>query len=175
MNKKYLLALLLMGLFVILTCLIVLKASYKKPPPAFPDELPSFVLTTPDGDTYNTDSLHKCRIMVVFFSPDCLFCEHEGKELVRHRADFSEIVILFITNASADNASVFAHHTGIHAIPNCKVLVDTTYKIPRLLGLRTIPTTLLYNNDKKLIKAFEGEVNALKLLKTIHEHETEEE
>jgi len=94
-----------------------------------------------------------------------------GKELVKHAADFTDIHTLFITLAPLDSAIAYTLRLGIGRIPYYYSLIDTSYQAPLLFGLRTTPTTLLYNEEHKLIKGFEGEVNAAKLIKTIREHE----
>jgi thiol-disulfide isomerase/thioredoxin len=173
MNKKILMAILLTGLFAILTCLMIFKALNKRAPAAFPAELPAFEAITADGVPFHLDSIDSGKTVVVFYSPGCLFCEHEGKELARYAANFSDSRILFITCAPADSAFAYSLRTGIAVIPHYYALIDTTFQIPLLLGLRTTPTTLLYDEKRRLIKGFEGEVNAAKLLKTMQGDETE--
>ena len=162
---------LLMGIFLSLVGLIIYKALNPKAPANFPEELPFFEAITLDGTPFNTDSLDTGNVLAVFYSPGCLFCEHEGKDLARYAADFAESQLLFVTSAPVDSACAYTHRSGIEAIPHYRLLIDTAFKTPLLFGLRTIPTTLIYDEDQKLIKAFEGEVNAAKLLKTIREHE----
>ena len=171
MNKKNFIAGLLMGLGLTVICLIVFKALNKEAPSEFPDELPAFELITQEGRLFTSDSLGAGKTIVMFYSPDCLFCEHEGKELTDRAADFINAQILFITCFQLDSVSVYTRRTGINTVPYYYSLIDTAYITPLLFGLRTTPTTLLYNEERKLITAFEGEVNATKLLKTLQEYE----
>jgi len=180
MNKRIFLASLLIGLTLTVVCLFLYKTAHKRPAPVFPAELPIFELTTLDGAPFHSDSLSAAflnahRILLVFYSPGCLFCEHEGKELARYAADFIDTLLLFITTAPIDSAIAYTHRSGIGMIPQYYSLVDPAYKTVPLFGLRTNPTTLLYDKDQRLIQGFEGEVNAVKLLKTIREYEATKE
>ena len=173
MTKKNIIAILLIGLLLVFVILIVYKALHKKPAAAFSTEMPAFALTTLEGGLFTSDSLHAGKTVMVFYAPGCLFCEHEGKELARHAADFAGSQFLFITCALADSAAAYSLRTGIHAIPHFYSLVDAACKTPRPFGLRTTPTTLLYDENRRLIKGIEGEVNAVKLRKMLQEYEPE--
>ncbi|MDR2585598.1 MAG: redoxin domain-containing protein [Prevotellaceae bacterium] len=175
MNKKILISGLLVGLFAIIVGLFVYKLLNKKEPHSFAQELPLFEAITLDGIVFNTDSLSAGKVVVVFYSPGCLFCEHEGKELSRHANEFTDCRLLFITNAPIDSAVAYTSRTGVGKIAHFRSLVDTTLKTPLLFGLRTLPTTFIFGDDRQLINAFEGEVNAKKLLKTIRQHEKSKE
>jgi len=175
MNKRILLAILLVGFSLALIGLIVYKALNPKASANFPKELPAFELITIGGTPFTIESLSKSTVTVVFYTPGCLFCEHEGKELVRHATDFTGCQLLFITSAPVDSAIAYTQRTGIGAVPHYCSLVDTAFKTPLLFSLHTIPTTLIYDENRKLIKAFEGEVNAVKLLKTLREYEAAKE
>ena len=168
-------AFLLIGLFLTLVSLIVYKAFNRKAPAEFPTELPAFELITIDGLLFTSDSVRSGKMGLVFYSPGCLFCEHEVKELAKHAVSFEGSQFLFITTAPLDSAVAFTLRNGIDAAPHFYSLVDTTFMTPLLFGLRTIPTTLIYNEDKILFKGFEGEVNAAKLFKTMHQYDAAKE
>ena len=175
MSKKIFLGGFLICLILVLAGLIVYKALHKKVPADFPTVMPSFELITPNNELFSSDSLAAGKIVLLFYSPDCLFCKHEGRELANHAADFTDSRLLFVTCAHKDSAAVYTLRTGIDTIPHFVSLVDTAHLTIRLFRLRTIPTTLLYDQNRKLIRGFEGEVNAAKLHKTIREYESQEE
>lgn len=167
MKRKVFFGLLLVCLSLVISCLTIYKKLNKRPPPKFPNELPCFSLVTLDHIPVIADSLNNHPIIVVYYSPDCLFCEHEGKELARYSSDFEGYQVLFVTCAPADSAAAYTTRTGIGAVAHFYSLVDTTYRLPLHFGIRTTPTTLIYGGDRRLITFFEGEVNAAKLLKAI--------
>ena len=175
MSKKILISFLLICSVFALMGLIAYKALHKKAAADFPAEMPSWELITPEGGLFSSDSLGAGKIVILFYAPGCLFCEHEVRELARHAADFSENRLLFVTCAPVDSAAAYTLRTGIGTIPHYHSLIDTSLKIPLLLGIRTTPTTLLYDESRKLIQGFEGEVNAAKLLKTLRVYEAKEE
>jgi len=173
MTKKSFIAILVIGLFLTLAGLIVFKALNRKAPAEFPEELPAFELFSLEGFMFTTDLLEAGKTGLVFYGPGCLFCEHKGRELAKHAADFIGNQFLFITSAPIDSAIAYSLRTGIGAVPHFYSLVDNFFETPLLFGLRIMPTTLLYDEDRKLIKGFEGEVNAKTLFKAMHEHGNE--
>jgi len=175
MNNRYVLSTFLICLSLTVLTLLVIKVLNKRTHPEFPDDLPHFSLVTWEGARFSADSLSDRKIIVVFYSLDCLFCEHEGRDLARHSADFADCQLLFVTCAPPDSAAAYALRTGIGGVDYFYSLVDTTNRFPLLFGIRTTPTTLIYGRDRKLVKAFEGEVNAAKLLKTIQQNEETKE
>lgn len=138
----------------------------------FPTSL-SFI--NPDYYPVETDSIIASYLITVFYSSDCLFCQHEAKELSRNSANFKRAKILFITPQHPDSASLHRIRFRLDTIPNYLSLIDTSGKaIPRF-GIRSIPTTLLYNKNRELIKSFEGEINAKSLIKTITDYEKKQQ
>lgn len=164
-------------LFLLLTGIIIYKATKKNAAHAsfastFPPAL-SFI--TPDYYPVQTDTITAPYLMAVFYSSDCLFCQHEARELSRNSADFKNTKVLFITHQPPDSALMHRMRFRLDTIPHYISLIDTSgQSIPRF-GIRSIPTTLLYNKNKELIQAFEGEINARSLLKTITNYEKQKQ
>jgi len=107
MSRKIFIVGLLIGIFLVLTGLIVFKALTKEEPTEFANELPAFELITQEGHPFTSDSLGTGKTIVIFYSPDCLFCEHEGKELVNCASNFTDIQILFISCFQIDSVSTY--------------------------------------------------------------------
>lgn len=160
-------------LFLLLAGIIIdkiMKGSASQP--SFADRLPaSLSFINPDYYPVEIDSIIAPYLITVFYSSDCLFCQHEAKELSRNSADFKNTKILFITPQHPDSASLHRMRFRLDTIPNYLLLIDTSGKAIPHFGIRSIPTTLLYDKNKVLIKAFEGEINAKSLLKTMADYE----
>lgn len=171
MDKKLIARVIVFLLFSAVIILIVLKISNSKNITDPPEIFPKYTFLTTDKNTFKTDTIKAKSIIIIFYSPDCTFCEHEGADLSRNSKDFIDSKILFVTMESADSARAFSMRFGLDTIPNFYSLTDTSYQSILAFGVKTIPTTIIYGSDKRLIKIFEGEVNAKKILKTIRENE----
>lgn len=171
MNKRLLTKVIIIILFAALIILIVIKISNRTTIPNYPKVLPEYSFLTIDANLFKIDTVRANSLIIVFYSPDCIFCEHEGADLSRNSKDFIDSKILFVTFENADSARTYSKRYGIDTIPIIYSLIDTSYLAIFDFGIKTIPTTLIYDIDRRLIKVFEGEVNAKKILKTIQENE----
>jgi thiol-disulfide isomerase/thioredoxin len=171
MNKRLVARVVVFVLFSAVIILIVLKISNRKAFAQHPKVLPEYNFLTIDENPFEMDTVMTSSLIIVFYSPDCTFCEHEGAELSRNSKDFIDSKILFVTIECTDSARAYSKRFGIDAIKNFYSLVDTSYQAFLSFGIKAIPTTLIYDRNRRLVKVFEGEVNAKKILKTIRENE----
>ena len=171
MNGKRIIKLSIGLLFLILIGWIVIKAMSKKNPEAieYVSIIPGFELLNTYYATVHLDSLtlNAKHYVFVFYSPGCLFCEHEAADLSRNRAEFNDSKVLFITQYPVDSAMAYSMRHNLMTVDNFYVLADTTYSVLPQFGIKTIPTTLIYNENREFVTSFEGEVNAKRILKTI--------
>lgn len=171
MNKRLAARVIVFVLFAAVIILIGLKIYSRKTIAEPPKVLPEYNFLTTDKNPFKTDTVKSNSLIIIFYSPDCILCEHEGADLSRNSKDFIDSKILFVTIESADSARAYSKRFGIDTITNFYSLVDTSYQAILAFGIKTIPTTLIYDRDRRLVKVFEGEVNAKKILKTIRENE----
>jgi thioredoxin-related protein len=171
MNKRLVARVIVFVLFAAVIILIGLKIYSRETITEYPKVLPEYSFLTIDKNPFKIDTVKAKSIVIVFYSPGCIFCEHEGADLSRNSIGFIDSKILFVTIESADSARAYSKRYGIDTITNFNSLIDTSYQALLTFGIKTIPTTLIYNRDGLLVKAFEGEVNAKKILKTIRENE----
>lgn len=172
MNKKVVLFVLCAIISLIIGLIIYfkfLKISNSYNP--VPEVIPSYEFISTDGILVSTDALSADNIIIVFFSKDCMFCEHQGKDFARNSTLFRNSKILFITIESIESAIEYNSAHKLDTIPNYYCLYDDTAMSPNVFGVNSMPTTILYDREGKLIKSFSGEVNANKIYKTIQGNE----
>jgi len=158
-------------LFLVLIGWIVIKVISKKNPEVieYIFAIPSIELINTYYDTVCLDSLAQDakHYVLMFYSPGCMFCEHEAADLSRNRAEFRDSKVLFITQEPVDSAMAYGIRHNLISVDNFHVLADTTYSVLPQFGIRTIPTTLIYNESREFVTSFEGEVNTRRILKII--------
>ncbi|MDR1582397.1 MAG: peroxiredoxin family protein [Prevotellaceae bacterium] len=169
MNRKTIFAVVLAAIFIVFAVLILLKSVNQTAQAQHPQRLPAFCFLNLRHESLTIDTVDCAHSVVIFYSPGCAFCEHEGAELSRNAERFAGCKLFFVTMEPLDSAKAYTarhqllSHTGYYS------LVDTTRLAVLEFGVRTIPTTFIYDRDKNLIKVLEGEINAKRLAKVIAE------
>jgi len=160
-------------LFLVLIGWIVVKAMNKKSAEVvgYIPVIPSIELINTYYETVHLDSLilDAKYYIFVFYSPGCIFCEHEAADMSRNRAELGDSKVLFITQEPVDSAMAYSIRHNLITVDNFYVLADTAYTVLPQFGIKTIPTTLVYNESREFVTSFEGEVNTKRLLKAIVE------
>jgi AhpC/TSA family. len=158
-------------LFLVLIGWIVIEAMSKESPVVieYISAIPDIKLINTYYDTVSLDSLAQGakHYIFVFYSPGCMFCEHEAADLSRNRAEFRDSKVLFITQEPVDSAMVYGIRYRLISVDNFYILADTTKSVLPRFGIKAIPTTLIYNEERKFVTSFEGEVNAKRILKIL--------
>ena len=145
MDKRLVARVIVFVLFSAGIILIVLKISNRKAFAEHPKVLPEYNFLTIDKNPFEIDTVMTSSLIIVFYSPDCTFCEHEGADLSRNSKDFTDSKILFVTIECTDSARAYSKRFGIDTITNFYSLVDTSYQALLTFGIKAIPTTLIYS------------------------------
>jgi peroxiredoxin len=169
MNKKIIIVIILVAVFIALTVLILLKGLNQTAGTPHPRSLPAFRFLNLQHEPLTIDTVAGSYSIIVFYSPGCAFCEHEGAELSRNAAQFTGCRLFFVTMEPLDSAKAYTARHQLLSHAGYYSLVDTTRLAVLEFGIRTIPTTFIYDRDKNLRKVFEGEINAKRLAKLITE------
>ena len=178
MNVRNVIKLAVGLLFLTLVSWIVIKVMRKedKSQIEYISAIPSVDLMDTHYNTVSLDSLisDAKHYILVFYSPGCLFCEHEAADLSRNKNEFKDRKVVFITQESIDSAIAYSIRHNLMAVDNFHVLVDTSYSILPQFGIKMIPTTLIYDEKKEFVTSFEGEVNAKRILKILVREQEEQ-
>ena len=169
MNKKTIIAIILAAIFIAFAVLIVLKSLNQTAQAQHPQRLPAFRFLNLQHESLAIDTVDGAHSVVIFYSPGCAFCEHEGAELSRNAKQFAGCKLFFVTMEPLDSAKAYTIRHQLLSHDGYYSLVDTTRLSVMEFGIRTIPTTFIYDRNKNLIKVFEGEINAKRLVKLITE------
>jgi peroxiredoxin len=165
--KKAILTIILAAIFAVIMLLIIFKSLNQVTAIQHPHRMPAFRFLNLQHEPLTIDTVECTHSVVIFYSPGCAFCEHEGAELARNAAQFMECKLFFITMEPLDSAKAYTVRHQLLSHAGYYSLVDTTRLAVLEFGVRIIPTTFIYDRDKNLIKAFEGEINAKRLAKAI--------
>lgn len=104
--------------------------------------------------------------MLMLFSPDCDYCQHETEEIIRHIDDFKKVQIIMATTLPFEKMADYYKKYDLSRFPNIVVGKDVGYMLPSFYNIRNLPFLAFYNSKKELISVFEG---ALPIEKALEE------
>lgn len=140
-------------------CLAAAGQSIPADPPykRFPS-VPPLNLLLQDSASYFTkaDLKKNKKTLIILFSPDCDHCQHEAKELVKHRDAFKDVQIVFSSTAPLHQLYEFYDRYELAKMHHVVVGKDYQYILPSFFQMKNFPFLALYNKKQELVKVFEG-------------------
>ena len=131
--------------------------------------IPSFELKSTLGEIFTNTNL-KVNVPVVFFyfNSDCEFCQAEIQDVVRNIKKFEGIQLLFVSIESIPKIILFQTTYKLDIFDNVIFLCDYKNTFSETFGVKTLPSSLVYDKNAKLVCRNNGAVKVdyiLKLLK----------
>lgn len=140
---------------------------YQKTP-----SLPVFNIRMMDSVTiFNTFNIPKGKkTMIVFFSPDCKHCNAQMKELVKGMDSLSDVQFYMITPVhSMTELRAFYEKYHLGNFKNIALVGrDYEFFFGTFYGIKVVPDMALYDEQKKIIKLFEGNTTVSEIYKYTH-------
>ncbi len=95
--------------------------------------------------------------MIIYFSPDCEYCQYEATQLKNDMRYFDRTEILMVTRSDEATTEEFARDYGLSQYSNVHFLLDKTDQFYKTFRTHFFPSIFIYNKEHKLIKKFIGE------------------
>ena len=142
-------------------------APYQKYP-----ALPAFNVLEMDSVTiFNTYNIPKGRpVALMFFSPDCGHCKRMTNEIIENMDSLKDVDFYMVTpmNSMAETRRFYAEHHLIE-YSNIKLVGrDYEFFFGSYYSISVVPDLALYNEQKKLIKLFQGETHVHDIYEALH-------
>lgn len=134
--------------------------------------LPVFNILLVDSVTVlNTYNIEKGKpTALMFFDPDCKHCKATTKQLIE-KIDSIKNIQFYLLSARHDMSMIrnFYEHYHLADYPNILgVGMDTEFFFFSFYKVKFVPDIALYDENKKLIKLFEGSVEVKDLYELTH-------
>lgn len=131
--------------------------------------LPPFQFQSISSDQYYSDwDLPQGKMVFIFHvNSTCDFCQYEAMQVAKNLDSFQGNTLVFVSSEEKEDILVFAKEFGLWNRPHVVFLQDDSLNFPDIFGLRTIPGSIVYDKDRKLLARFNGAVKAEKLLELI--------
>ena len=107
---------------------------------------------------------------LLFFDPDCKHCKATIKALTTHIASLSNIDF-YIFSARHDLSMIreFSNKYHLDTYPNIKAVgMDSEFFFFSFYKVKFVPDIALYDENKNLIKLYEGSVKVKELYEITH-------
>ena len=69
--------------------------------------LPSFSLATLDGGIFNSSDMKNGPLLIVYFHPDCDYCQYEISSIIRNDIQSKGVKVLLVSNALPESVHEF--------------------------------------------------------------------
>lgn len=121
-------------------------------------QLPQIKAFTIYGESF--DSLEyldsTMRTAVLFFHPECEYCQIELKGILANHLECRNVQWLFITLASTEIVEEFLEVYPLESIPDSYVLREEWPNIYKIFGVKGPPALFIYDETEKLMKRHMG-------------------
>lgn len=105
------------------------------------------------------------RTVLLFFSPDCEYCEEEIDSICNHSEDYSDVKWLLITDTFyEDLLESFVDSHDIRKLKDVVILMEKGAQYKSLFQITATPSMFIYNSNGKLIHYSRSYVNIDELL-----------
>ncbi len=116
--------------------------------------LPSLELLLPDSTThlYTAEIAVGKPLIFVGFSPFCIHCQEETREIISHIDQFKEAQIYFVTPYPFSDMKVYYKYFKLAKYSNITMGVDLKGYFLPYFKARGVPYTVVYDSKKRLKK-----------------------
>lgn len=93
---------------------------------------------------------------LIFFNPDCEFCQKEGKSLASHIDLFKNNNIVFLAADSRKAIQTYADSCGLAGLPSVYLIRANNFEVFKAMGALSVPHLVLFGPDGSLRHEFDG-------------------
>ena len=121
-------------------------------------QLPTFSAMALDASTTHLPTLVGTPVVINLWASWCPPCRREMPVLLQAQRDHPQIRFLWINQG--ESPAVVQSFAAQHGLPPQSVLLDSAGQLGQMLGRSSLPTTLFYDAQGRLVDARTGEVSA---------------
>lgn len=170
-NKKPLkiLAVLLPILAIVFLIYLFFNFQKKKEKVDALKNMPSFSVKDINGNAVTNANLRVGNKILVYFNPECEYCQTEMEELSKLNEKHKEIQWIMFTDKPLDEIRKFAEKYHLDKAENIKWCNDPKSEVYLKFAMTGIPYFLGYDSDNKLIHRSTGTIKIEKVLASFNE------
>lgn len=131
--------------------------------------IPSFSVKNINGNSVTNNSLPEGNKILVYFNPDCEYCQAEMNELSKINEKHQDINWIMFTDKPLNEIKKFAKKYKLDKAENIKWCNDPKSEVYLKFTMTGIPYFLGYNSDNKLVHRSTGAIKIEKVLSDFDE------
>lgn len=144
---------------------------HKKASAAQLKNIPAFSLKTIKGEVFTTNNLATNRNKVlVYFSPNCHYCESEAQELSKIYTKYPDIQWVWIASEPLEQIKTFAEKYKLDQQENIYWCQDEMATLYQKFAMSSVPFFLAYDKNNKQVFRNKGAIKLEKVLKSFDEN-----
>ena len=133
------------------------------------EHIPDTSLVTIDGEEFSlTEMRHGQKTALLFFSPDCEFCQKEIEGIIANKDSFPNVRWVFVTLSTLEELDDFLSEYPLESIPDAKVCITDGPQLYIALDVTAPPTLFIYGSDGHLEHYSRGAVSINTILEWIN-------
>lgn len=133
------------------------------------ENIPLFTLKAIDGSSFTSQNLKNTNKVIIYFSPDCHFCQAEAEELNKMHKNYKNTEWIWIASEPLEQIKTFAEKYKLHNYQNIHWCYDDKANFYRRFQMKSVPYFLVYDKNNHLINRNSGAIKLTKLLKNFNE------
>ena len=131
--------------------------------------IPNFSVKEINGVIITNKDLQEGNKLLVYFNPECEFCQAEMQELSAVNDKHQEIQWIMFSSRSLEEIKDFAIKYHLQNAKNIKWCTDPKAEVYTKFAMTGIPYFLGYNKENKLVHRSTGAIKIEKVLKDFDE------
>ena len=175
MRKTYVLVIVLVvviGLLSYLGISILNKTKEKNHIAKTLEVIPEFEFMDSKQTSFkNTHLKPNTNTVLIYYNSACDYCHLEAEGIYKHKDQFKNTQILFVSAEPMDSILKFANQYKLNKNPNLAFYHDTHHFFSSQLDISSVPFLLIYDKRQKLIKKHKGPINAPAILNLLKPYE----
>jgi peroxiredoxin len=165
---KIIIPILILGSLTFMGYMVVTKIKYKNKISENIKTIPTFSYKTINGEVFcNKDLKNDTPKVFLYFNSECEHCQSEAEQIRDNVEKFANVQLVFISFEKPDKIVAFATKYKLNHYDNITFLCDSKVSFSITFDVKSLPTIVIYDKNKKLLEKIKGQVKVETILKKI--------
>lgn len=170
--KKYLkiiIPVVVLGVIAFMSYKVISKIKHKKEVAENIKTIPIFSFKTIEGRVFSNQHLKEdTPAIFLYFNSECEHCQSESEQIRDNVEKFANAQLVFISFEDSKKIMAFATKYRLDHYDNINFLCDSKVSFATTFDVNSLPTVVIYDKNKKLVKKIKGEVKVENILNMLN-------
>jgi len=165
---KTIVAILVLSLLAFMGYKVISKINHKKEVAENIKTIPAFSYKTTKGEVFsNKDLKNDTPTLFLYFNSECEHCQSEAEQIRDNVEKFANVQLIFISFEVPKKIEYFSTKYKLNHYDNINFLCDSKVSFSITFDVKSLPTIVIYDKNKKLLEKIKGQVKVETILKKI--------